>query len=479
MSPPKKSKKNAGSGDAKLDDVGEELDATGDAGDSDADDSDRSRKGRSALKADSNQAGPGRIAFAPLWKKAMIGSLVLVAIALVSLLARGLNLGIEFEGGASWELRSGEVNTDDLREALAPFGLDDARIQEVGNDSWRVRAEEGKASGEEVKAALGAVAGIPASDVTFNTVGASWGEEVTGSARTALIVFFIVIFIYITIRLEWKFAIGALVAVAHDILITVGIYALFQLEVTSATVIAFLTILGYSLYDTLVVFDKIRENERRLGGSNRFTYSGLVSHSLNQVLMRSINTTITSVLPVLMVLIIGRFVLGAVTLQEFAIALLVGLIVGTYSSLFVATPIVAWLKEREAQNVERRLRAGGSDEELDIEAELAATDRSRAVRAAARGDSTRRIGGLAGERGNRSGTGSKAKSAGVTKSKSKDSAKSGDTDSKATAKSKDSKSSGTKPTSKSGKNPKSLTAEKRQIDSSSEIKARPRKRKKK
>ena len=331
------------------------------------------------------------ISFPSLWKRALTISAVLLAIALGALLFRGLNLGIEFEGGASWEVRSAEVTSDQLQSALEPLGLADARIQKVANELWRVRAEtESAAALEEVKIALADAAGIEPADVTANAVGASWGDEVTAKARTALIVFFIVLFFYISARLEWKMAVGALAAVAHDILLTIGIYALFQLEVTSATVIAFLTILGYSLYDTLVVFDKIRENERRATGATAMTYTEVTSFSLNQVLMRSVNTTITSVLPVLAVLVVGRFILGAVTLQEFAIALLVGLIVGTYSSLFVATPIVAHLKEREADNVERQIAATKRKaEEVDIAAELDQADRARKVRSGARGDGHR------------------------------------------------------------------------------------------
>jgi len=304
----------------------------------------------------------------------------------------GLNLGIEFEGGASWEVRSAEVSADELRDSIEPFNLGTVRVQQVANELWRIRAEtESTAQLEQVKIALADAAGVEQADVTANAVGASWGNEVTSKARTALIVFFIVLFIYITARLEWKMAVGALAAVAHDILLTVGIYALFQLEVTSATVIAFLTILGYSLYDTLVVFDKVRENERRAAGALATTFSEVTNFSLNQVLMRSVNTTITSVLPVLAVLVVGRFILGAVTLQEFAIALLVGLLVGTYSSLFVATPIVAWLKEREASNVERQMAAAKRKEgdDLDIGAALKQADRSRKVRSSARGEGHR------------------------------------------------------------------------------------------
>ena len=331
------------------------------------------------------------INFPGLWKRGLMISASLLLIALGALLFRGVNLGIEFEGGASWEVRSAEVTQEELQSALEPIGLGGARIQKVANELWRVRAEtESAAALEEVKGVLADAAGIDQNDVTANAVGASWGDEVTAKARNALIVFFIVLFIYISVRLEWKMGVGALAAVAHDILLTIGIYALFQLEVTSATVIAFLTILGYSLYDTLVVFDKIRENERRATGATAMTYTEVTSFSLNQVLMRSVNTTITSVMPVLAVLIVGRFILGAVTLQEFAIALLVGLIVGTYSSLFVATPIVARLKEREATNVERQIAATKRKSDgVDIGAELDQADRSRAVRSRARGEGHR------------------------------------------------------------------------------------------
>lgn len=326
-----------------------------------------------------------RIDFPSLWKRALIGSSILLLIAIGSLVFRGLNLGIEFEGGASWEVSSPTIDTEQIRDALEPLGLGNARVQQVANELYRVRASTENAAGlEQVKFALAEAAGVSQDDVTANAVGASWGSEVTAKARTALIVFFIVLFIYISLRLEWKMAVGALAAVAHDILLTVGIYALFQLEVTSATVIAFLTILGYSLYDTLVVFDKIRENERRAVGSKAMTYTDVTSFSLNQVLMRSINTTITSVMPVLAVLVVGRFILGAVTLQEFAIALLVGLVVGTYSSIFVATPIVAWLKEREAANVERQISAAKRGSGVNVADELAAADRARNVRSGAR-----------------------------------------------------------------------------------------------
>jgi len=338
--------------------------------------------------------GLTNINFVKLWKKAALVSLFLVLISLGALIFRGLNLGIEFEGGQSWQVASSTVDADGLRDALSPIGLSDARIQEVGNDVFRVRAEVEDAdlnNIDQVSQAIAVAAGVSVNDINVNSIGGSWGDEITGKARNALIIFFVVLFVYIAVRLEWKMAVGAMIAVVHDILITVGIYALFQFEVTAATVIAFLTILGYSLYDTLVVFDKVKENESRISTSSKFTYSGMVSYSLNQVLMRSINTTITSVLPVLCVLLIGGSILGAVSLREFAIALLVGLLVGTYSSLFVATPIVAWLKEREEANIARRQRIEGVDGGVDgadstsaIRDQLAAADRTREIKAQAK-----------------------------------------------------------------------------------------------
>ena len=193
-------------------------------------------------------------------------------------------------------------------------------------------------------------------------MGPTWGDEISTKAQRALVFFFVIISAYIAVRLEWKMAVGALVAVVHDIIITVGFYAVFQFEVTPATVIAILTILGYSLYDTIVVYDKVKENADRPAVAQKMPYTDLMSLSLNQVLMRSLNTTITSLLPVLAMLIVGSFILGAVTLQEFAIALAVGLVSGAYSSIFVATPLVAFLKEREPyyRNLRERLAEPGA-----------------------------------------------------------------------------------------------------------------------
>ncbi len=183
----------------------------------------------------------------------------------------------------------------------------------------------------------------------------------TNKARNALVVFFILISIYISLRFEWKMAVAALAAVVHDIFVTVGVYSISRFEVTPATVVAFLTILGYSLYDTIVVFDKVEENAKGLAASGRFTYSDTVNLSMNQVLMRSLNTSIVAIMPIVSILVIGAGVLGATTLNDFGLALLVGLLTGAYSSIYIAAPILAMLKEREPRyaGIRQRLTAKG------------------------------------------------------------------------------------------------------------------------
>ena len=306
--------------------------------------------------------GEHQIDFPSLWRRALIGSLAAVVVSLGSFAVRGVDLGIEFEGGTSWEVPAPGSSVAEVRDALRGTGAADAKIQTLGGDAIRVRADvEGAEAVDSVRSALAELAGVTGDDVSVTTVGPSWGSEITGQARTALIAFFAIVAVYIAVRLEWRMAVGALLAVAHDIVLSVGFYSLFQFEITPATVIAFLTIMGYSLYDTIVVYDKVREVVGRVSATGRYTYTEMMNLSLNQVLMRSVNTSITSMIPVVSMLVIGSFVLGAVTLQEFAIALLVGIVVGTYSSLFVAASVVARMKEREPAYVEiaERIRLRG------------------------------------------------------------------------------------------------------------------------
>jgi preprotein translocase subunit SecF len=297
-------------------------------------------------------AGETHIDFRRAWKRGLALSAVLVTVSIVALLGRGLNLGIDFEGGTVWQVPVGEdVSVADARDAVTPIGLGNAKIQLVGGDTLSVQAGvEAEDRTGEAADALADLAGVPPGEVSIESVGPSWGDEITREAEQALVVFFALIALYITIQLEWKMAVGALAAVVHDIIVTVGVYALFQFEVTPATVIAFLTILGYSLYDTIVVYDKVRENTARLSTSGRMTYTDLVNQSMNQVLTRSLNTTFTTVVPVVSMLAIGSVLFGAVTLRDFALALMIGLLTGAYSSVFIAAPVLVALKEREPRN---------------------------------------------------------------------------------------------------------------------------------
>jgi preprotein translocase subunit SecF len=313
--------------------------------------------------------GETEINFIGRWKLWFTISAVVIFIGLVGLFARGLNLGIDFEGGVSWEVPAHGASVADVRDALAGTGLRDPNVQSLGSSSGtviRVQAEEVGTTDKEkaeskakVDAALAEVTKSKASQISFNEVGPSWGSEVSSKALRALIVFLVLVSLYIAFRFEWKMAAATLAALLHDILITVGVYAVFGLPVTPATVIAFLTILGYSIYDGIVVFDRVDENAKRLSSTGASTYSDMVNESMNEVLMRTLNTSITALLPILSLLVIGSFILGATSLEEFATALFIGLLSGAYSSIFVASPVLALLKEREPKWVAVRRRLEG------------------------------------------------------------------------------------------------------------------------
>jgi preprotein translocase subunit SecF len=295
------------------------------------------------------------------WRWAILsGTLILISV--VAFAISGLNLGIDFEGGTQWQFTvasaKGSASVSDVRDAVDPLGLGDAKVLIVGSNSVRVQSKDLSAAQQaKVTAALAKYAGVPNAQVSVTNVGPTWGDKVSSKALTALIVFFFVIAAYLTFRFEWRMALAAIIAVIHDIIITVGVYAVTQFEVTPATVVAFLTILGFSLYDTVVVFDKVKDNQARLGTVRGDTYSLMVNRSLNQVLIRSINTSIVALLPVASLLFVGTYVFGGLALRDFALALFVGLLTGAYSSIFVATPILAWLKEREPRYRALRERA--------------------------------------------------------------------------------------------------------------------------
>ncbi|HSK26636.1 MAG TPA: protein translocase subunit SecF [Jiangellales bacterium] len=281
-------------------------------------------------------------------------SAVLLAIAVLSILIRGLTLGIEFTGGSEFTATADSVTAStvtEVRGAVVGTGIAGAAepiVTTIGDD--RVRVQTGDLStteSAEVRDAVAAELGTSPDDVTIQVVGPSWGEEITRTALLGLFLFLTGVVVFLWIAYEWKMAVAAIAALVHDIVATVGIYALIGFAVTPATVIGFITILGYSLYDTVVVFDKVRENTKGVTAQNRLTYSEAANLAVNQTLVRSVNTSVIALLPIGAILFVGAGLLGAGTLKDLALALFVGVAVGTYSSVFIATPLLADLKERE------------------------------------------------------------------------------------------------------------------------------------
>lgn len=339
-------------------------------------------------------AGENDYDFTRSWHYGLKASLVLVVLSILMLALRGLNLGLDFEGGTAWEVPTSELSVTEARDVLRPLGQEGARIQTVGSDLVRIQSDATDAAVvTDVRGALAGAAQISSDDVAVTTVGPTWGREISEKAIRALVLFFIAIAVYITVALrDWRMAAGALTAVVHDIVISVGVYSLLWIEVTPATVVAFLTILGFSLYDTVVVFARIRENAPKVSIAGRMTYTEMASLSLNQVLMRSINTSVTTVLPVLSILVVGSLIFGATTLQEFGLALLTGLLIGVYSSIFVATPVTAWLNERSPtyRTVRERL---GAREHVRTRATSTTAATRTAVMADADADADLAVGG--------------------------------------------------------------------------------------
>lgn len=281
-----------------------------------------------------------------------IASAIMVLLALVVLLTRGFNLGIEFRGGSEFTVEGVSSQSQDAAaEAVASVAPDEApRISTVGEDALRIQtAQLTDAEVGEVRVALAEAYEVPETQVTSSFIGPSWGKDVSQKAITGLVVFLVLVGIVMTLYFRaWRMALAAILALFHDLIITAGVYAVIGWEVTPATVIGFLTILGYSIYDTVVVFDKVRENTHDVLEQSRTTYSEQANLAVNQTLVRSINTSIVALLPVAAILFIGAFVLGAGTLRDIALALFVGMAVGTYSSIFLATPLEVTLRQREA-----------------------------------------------------------------------------------------------------------------------------------
>jgi preprotein translocase subunit SecF len=280
---------------------------------------------------------------------AISGLILLVSLA--SLLTLGLNFGVEFKGGTVFQFPAKPNSTTaEARTAVKESGVvkEDPIVQKTGT-GWRVQTESlGSTDVTAVQKSVQKRFGLAkADDVSPQTVGASWGKDISKKALEGLIVFMVAIVVYLSIAFEWRMAAAAIIALVHDILITIGVYSLVQFEVTPSSVVGLLTILGYSLYDTVVVFDKVRENTRSLTTANSVTYSQAANLAVNQTLVRSINTTVIALLPVAGLLFIGAGIMGAGTLKDLALVLFVGMLAGAYSSICIATPIVADLQERQ------------------------------------------------------------------------------------------------------------------------------------
>ena len=281
---------------------------------------------------------------------------VILAVSIIALAVFGLNFSVDFKGGSVFQFPAGTATISQVRTTVSGAGGGgDAIVQQVANPqkhtaSWTVQTHQlTPAQRSSVESAIARTFRLTPDQISVQYVGASWGSQISRKALQALIAFLVVIVIYLSIAFEWKMAAAALIALAHDIVITVGVYALLGFQVSPASVIGLLTILGYSLYDTVVVFDKVRENTAGLLGSARATYSQAANQALNQTLVRSINTSVIALLPVAAILFIGAGLLGAGELKDLALVLFVGMLSGTYSSICIATPVLADLKEREPQ----------------------------------------------------------------------------------------------------------------------------------
>jgi preprotein translocase subunit SecF len=295
-------------------------------------------------------------------------SALFILAAIAALVIQGLHLGIEFKGGSSFTVNKATATVEQARAAVEAVNVPgEIIVQKIGGDKVRVQTGAlDTVQNNAVQDALASKLGVTVESIDTQIIGPSWGKEITRKALYGLIGFLIVVMLYLAMAFEPKMAVAAIAAVVHDVFITVGIYALVGFDVTPATVIGFLTILGYSLYDTVVVFDKVRENTRTITATSTKTYSQAVNHAVNQTLVRSANTSLIALLPVGSILFVGAGLLGAGTLKDLSLALFIGLAVGTYSSIFIAPPVLAQLREKEPamQALAKRVnsRSGASTE---------------------------------------------------------------------------------------------------------------------
>lgn len=293
------------------------------------------------------------------WKLWFVVTGVVVVLSGASIGLRGINAGLEFRGGSAFQVQAttSQLSVAQMRGAVQRAGISEPTVQKIGSRGFLVETGHLVPTAQDkVATAIAERAGVNRNDVEIQDVGPKWGKQITNKAVRALIIFMVVVVLYMSLRLEPKMAGAAFIALVHDIIVTAGIYSLSGFVVTPATVVALLTVLGYSLYDTVVIFDRVKERSASLSAAGAITYSDAANQSINQVLMRSLNTSITGLLPVGSLLFVGSFLLGAQTLRELALALFIGLTAGTYSSIFIASPVVALWKEREQRWATLRAR---------------------------------------------------------------------------------------------------------------------------
>lgn len=311
-------------------------------------------------------------------------SALFIVASIFALGVQGLHLGIEFKGGASFTVNKATATVQEAREAVEAVGLPgEIIVQKIGDSKVRVQTGAvDAAQSRAIEAALTQKFGVTEESIDTQLVGPSWGKEITKKAIYGLIAFLLVIMLFLAMVFEPKMAAAAILAVVHDVFITVGIYALVGFDVTPATIIGFLTILGYSLYDTVVVFDKVRENTKSVVANSKVTYSQAANLAVNQTIVRSLNTSIIALIPVGSILFVGAGLLGAGTLKDLSLALFIGLAVGTYSSIFIAPPFLAQLREREPamQALAKRVASRGSAAETNTSSATKISRRTQAKR---------------------------------------------------------------------------------------------------
>ena len=310
----------------------------------------------SKLRELGNDLYSGRVSFDIVGRRKIwyAVAIVLVVIAVVAPIARGgFNFGIEFRGGSEFRIDGvGSTSQQVARDAVQSVEPESQPVvTSVGVDSVRIQTEQlDDVTTEEIRIALASAYGVSSGAVTSSFIGANWGADVTSKALFGLVAFLVLVSIFMALYFRtFKMSVAALAALAHDVVITVGIYGLIGFEVTPAAVIGFLTILGYSLYDTVVVFDKVRENTLGVEFSEDTSFASQVNLAVNQTLVRSVNTSVVALLPIGAILFIGATLLGVGTLRDIALSLFIGMLVGTYSSIFIAAPVYVHLREKEAR----------------------------------------------------------------------------------------------------------------------------------